>query len=112
MSLSLDLGFEFYRSEPDAIRAWNRLAFTSPDKDLAAALDLIAFPLKGGVHWLHDEEGSTLDAEDGYGNPITFVLAGHLAPKLEACAADPWDKAVVAFVSALPVETRVVLRWH
>ncbi len=49
---------------------------------------------------------------DGQGIPLCYVLAGVLGA-VEALAVDSvWNAAVLAFVRALPADTRIVLYWH
>lgn len=61
----------------------------------------------------------TIRAEDAYGTPYTFVTAQHLLPWLEehfrydgSQGHGPYQASIVAYMCALPPDTKIVLDWH
>lgn len=61
----------------------------------------------------------TIRANDAYGSPYEFVAAEHLLPWLaEHFQYDgnrghgPYQASIVAYVRALPPDTKIVLDWH
>ncbi len=60
----------------------------------------------------------TLRPKDAYGAPWTFVTAQRLLPWLEehfrydGDRGGPYQTAIVAYVRALPPDTKIVLDWH
>lgn len=72
-------------------------------------------PKKVDFDW-YDDEGLRRTKVDPYGSPLEYVEAGDLAAAMVGYAEkrkfSPWNEAVIAFVSALPVDTPVVLWWH
>ena len=59
----------------------------------------------------YEDAGLRYDDKDRYGNPLTFTtsdLLGDIPEIEEICE---WNRAVLAFLLALPPETRIVLYW-
>jgi hypothetical protein len=110
MSLSLTLAFDKYRRDNYPIIASNRLAFDGDAERLRDALKPVVLPLPAGVEW-YDDEGLKHYKTDPYGNALTCVSAGLLAPRLQDAAQGPWGHAVLIFVQSLPADTRVALWW-
>ena len=65
----------------------------------------------------------TLRSEDSYGTPYEFVTARHLLPWVEehfcydgnagsGLPYGPYQTAIVAYIRALPPDTKIVLDWH
>lgn len=48
---------------------------------------------------------------DGYGNKLTFVYAQQLKRLLVPSDASPWNRAIMAFIEALPDDTPIILYW-
>ncbi|MHA6823961.1 hypothetical protein ACQUKI_20855 [Ralstonia pseudosolanacearum] len=111
MSLSLTLVFDKYERSHDPVIASNRLKFEGHANHLQEVLQPVTLPLPAGVEWLSEDAGLKLFKTDPYGDELTFVSAGLLAPRLHDTVQGVWGKAVAAFVQALPPETRVVLWW-
>jgi hypothetical protein len=59
----------------------------------------------------HEDEGLRWDETDRYGVPLTFTTPAALARLRPAGDLGPWNSAVLAFILALPQDTRVVLYW-
>jgi len=57
----------------------------------------------------YEDDGLKEIIEDAYGSPLHYVLAGQLATILPE---SDWNKAIVAFLKALPPSTPVLLYWH
>lgn len=111
MSLSLTLAFERYAGLSGPILCAEQHRLDWQDRDAFSLLMAEAIPLPHGVDW-SDDEGIKTRHTDPYGTPLTFVSAHTLARHLaSASLPTAYDKAVLAFVSALPPETRVVLWW-
>jgi hypothetical protein len=63
------------------------------------------------VQW-YEDEGLKEWKEDPYGQPLTFMLAHTIARHLSAASLHGFDAATLAYLNALPPETRVVLWWN
>jgi hypothetical protein len=57
----------------------------------------------------YGEPGCT--RSDKYGNPLTFVYAEELRRLAVSETTAPFNRAIVAFLHALPPETPVILMW-
>jgi hypothetical protein len=112
MALNLTLIFDRFSQRGGPILSTNKLAFDYVQASLADELHPFSVPLSEPVHWLEDGSDSSPRKTDMYGDPLHFVSATHLVPKLAVIAKTPWEKAVVAFVGALPPDARVILWWH
>ena len=62
--------------------------------------------LKVGVY---DDGGLTFRDTDAAGSPLTYCTAPDLTGM--SGGGEPWNQAVLAFLQALPADTRIVLYW-
>jgi hypothetical protein len=107
MATSLTLIFDRFGQHEDAILASNKLDFGYVDGSFYEALRPVALALPKGI-----EKNGELETLDAYGNPLTYVSAGLLAPRLAALLQKTaWSDGVTAFVGTLPPDMRVVLDW-
>lgn len=60
----------------------------------------------------YGDDGVERETEDAYGNPLRYVRAGDLGTIPDQPDYPAWNRAVLAFVRALPPETRIMLWWH
>ncbi len=60
----------------------------------------------------YEDEGIRNRTTDPYGDPLTRCTAGALSEIPEPKGLHPWNRAVMAFVRALPGNTPIVLWWH
>ena len=83
------------------------LAKLSPDAD-----PCLVQPLPDGLKVGHyEEEGLRYDETDRYGNPLTYTTPEQLRALRLLGEVSNWNRAVLAFLLALPPATRVVLYW-
>jgi hypothetical protein len=69
-------------------------------------------PLPAGLKVGHyEDEGLKWDAADRYGAPLTFTTPGDLRRLRLPDDLSPWNRAVLAFLLALPTDARIVLYW-
>jgi hypothetical protein len=59
----------------------------------------------------YEEEGLAFTATDRYGRPLRFTTPADLRQLRVPDDVVPWNRAVLAFLLALPPETRIVLYW-
>jgi hypothetical protein len=59
----------------------------------------------------YEEEGLVFTAADRYGRPLTFTTPDDLRQLRVPDDVAPWNRAVLAFLLALPADARVVLFW-
>jgi hypothetical protein len=64
--------------------------------------------LKAG---LYDDHGLTFRATDRQGQPLTFTTPANLRKLTLPGDISPWNRAVLAFLFALPADTRLILNW-
>lgn len=60
----------------------------------------------------YTDEGIKGMTKDDYGAPLTYVLAGEFRDIPLSFYFSIWNKAVLIFLKALPIEIPVVLWWH
>lgn len=71
----------------------------------------LACPLPEGMRVGHYEDvGLVFSTVDRGGQPLTFTTPAALR-QLAASDLSPWNRAVLAFLIALPEDTRLVLYW-
>jgi hypothetical protein len=69
-------------------------------------------PLPEGLKVGHcEDEGLKYEEVDRYGNALTFTTPTELGKLRVADDLGPWNRAVIAFLLALPPDARVVLYW-
>jgi hypothetical protein len=94
--------------------AYERLSLDMRHYELWGRLRAIATPMEKPLFWYGDE-GCSNTTTDADGENLTFVLAYHMCKELEEVGEEyftPWDKAVLAFLQALPPQKRIVLYFH
>ena len=60
----------------------------------------------------YEDEGIKRRRDDKYGTELTFVYAEHLKKLKVANGASPKNKAIKAFIEALPDDTPIILLWR
>lgn len=110
MSTNLTLVFDRYGCERDSLLAFERMRLDWQDYDAFDRLKSDAIPFVNGVDWFGDE-GLEHSTTDDYGFPLTYVSAHTLAQHLSQESLRGWDAAALAFLKALPPDTKVVLWW-
>lgn len=115
MSINLTLiPDRFGFSKGMSIHAHTMLPLYWQDACFFTRLHNEAIPLKSPILLYNDDEGMTSEAEDCYGDPLTYMPANLLCSHLQYIIEEnlkPWDRAVIAFVKALPSDMKVVLWW-
>ncbi|WP_144106820.1 hypothetical protein [Paraburkholderia sp. BCC1886] len=113
MSLSLSLIIDQNRQGlPDGtVQPFTRLRFSGYTRRIEEAVRSIAIVLDAGLDAHDDEKGSVVLTTDNYGSPLCWLSAGTLAPILRDAIYDQSDAAVVAYIEAMPADTRVILYW-
>src|SRR5205807_2669341 len=72
----------------------------------------IVQPLPHGTKIGHyEDQGLRFDEKDRYGNPLTFTTPEQLEAIRDINEISDWNRAVMAFLFALPSGTRIVLYW-
>jgi hypothetical protein len=59
----------------------------------------------------YEDQGLIFTQTDGYGKPLTWTTPATLARLESPDDLSPWNNAVLAFLRALPEDTRIVLYW-
>lgn len=76
------------------------------------AVPCLVQPLPQGLKAGHyEDEGLKFDENDRYGKPLTFTTPGQLKNLPPIDEISDWNRAALAFLLALPPETRIVLYW-
>lgn len=110
MSTNLTLAFDRYGFK-GPILCFERHRLDWQDYEAFDRIKDEAVPLTDGVQWYGDE-GLEAIKEDHYGVPLTFMPAHSIARHLSAAPLRGFDAATLAYLKALPPETRVVLWWN
>jgi hypothetical protein len=110
MSVNLTLAFDRYGLK-GPILCYERHRLDWVDYGLFARIKAEAVPLTEGVQW-YDDDGLGETKEDCYGEPLTFMSAHNIARYLGTVPLRGFDAATLAYLKALPVDTRVVLWWN
>jgi hypothetical protein len=72
----------------------------------------LARPLPPGMRvGAYEDQGLTFTDADRHGQPLTYTTPADLLKLKVPDDLAPWNRAVLAFLLALPVDTRVVLYW-
>lgn len=73
-------------------------------------------PLPEGFHSYEGDgrDGYGTTVEDAYGSKVVYVFAQHLKPlrTREEVVTDPMNRAIWAFIEALPDDWPIALYWH
>jgi len=71
------------------------------------------YPLPPGM-WIrvYEDEGIAQRHDDAYGEGLTFAYAGDMAKLSMPTDATAKNRAVKAFIDALPEDTPIILFWH
>jgi hypothetical protein len=76
------------------------------------AIPCLVQPLPPGLKvGHHEDEGLKFDESDRYGEPLTFTTPERLKKLPSLGEISDWNRAALAFILALPPETRLVLYW-
>ena len=59
----------------------------------------------------YDDEGLVYRQIDRQGEPLTWITPAELAKLTVPDEVSPWNRAVLAFLTALPHDARIVLYW-
>jgi hypothetical protein len=117
MGIDLEVLASHFRERRGEMLPTARLRFDR-DGRLFAQLDRHASPclvqtlpqgLKVGIY---EDQGLAFTEKDRSGNALTFTTSADLR-RLQLSGEDiaPWNQAILAFLLALPAETRIVLYW-
>ena len=69
-------------------------------------------PLPAGLKVGHyEDDGLRFDDKDRYGNPLTFTTPEQVGAIRTLDELSDWNRAVLAFLFALPPDARIVLYW-
>jgi hypothetical protein len=60
----------------------------------------------------YEDEGLRWDEVDRQGQPLTFIAPTALRRLRVPDDLAPWNRAVIAFLLALPLDARIVLFWR
>jgi hypothetical protein len=72
----------------------------------------LVHPLPEGLKVGHyEEDGLRYEATDRHGEPLTFTTPAELRSLRVPDEISPWNRAVLAFLLALPPDARVILYW-
>ena len=111
MGLSLTLLPERH-SNAHWFLAYSRLPLMDMSWDFGRVISNASSPLRQKID-IYGDDGIESVMDDCYGDPLTYIHADTMAKLLEEMPSEiPWDIAVLAFVKALPKDTRIVLWWH
>ena len=76
------------------------------------AVPCIVQPLPDGLKVGHYEDaGIRFDDKDRYGRPLTFTTPEKLEALRDIEEINDWNRAIVAFLLALPPDTKIILYW-
>jgi hypothetical protein len=80
---------------------------------LAADADpCLVAPLPAGLKLGHyEDQGLRWVEADRHGNPLTYTTPARLQGLRPPADLAPWNRAVLAFLLALPPDTRIILYW-
>ena len=109
MSVNLTLAVDRYGFN-GPILCYERHRLDWQDYEAFDRIKAEAVPLTDGVQW-YEDDGLKAWGEDPYGKPLTFMSAHSIARHLSAAPLRGFDAATLAYLKALPPETRVVLWW-
>jgi hypothetical protein len=70
-----------------------------------------ANPMPGPCR-IYGDNGIETRKDDSYGEPLTWSTAGELARAMKDVDTSHRNKAIVAYLAALPPEYPIVLYWH
>lgn len=69
-------------------------------------------PLPAGLSvGSYEDAGLRYTTADRYGNPLTYTTSADLAGLAVPDDLAPWNRAILAFLFALPPDARIVLFW-
>ncbi|KXK08790.1 MAG: hypothetical protein UZ21_OP11001000345 [Microgenomates bacterium OLB22] len=60
---------------------------------------------------VYTDEGLQMTREDAYGEELMWLYAHELLATLSLCVRNRWNKAIMAFIKAIPPETPIILYW-
>lgn len=72
----------------------------------------VVSPLPEGLKVGHYEDaGLRFDEKDRYGQPLTYTTSARIRSLPTVAEISDWNRAVLAFLLALPIDRRIVLYW-
>jgi hypothetical protein len=76
------------------------------------AMPSLVQPLPDGLKAAYyDEKGLTYRDKDRHGDRLTFTTPGKIRSLKAPDDLSPWNHAVLAFLRALPADSRLILSW-
>lgn len=108
MEINLTLVFVKSSQHRLPVLGYHRVSMDIRDIELFNHLRLVSWRLDVPVQWYGDDGIKELTTDDN-DSPLKWLLAGELARNISGIVRTRWDKAVLAFLEALPTDTRVVL---
>lgn len=116
MGIDLQVLASHFRERRGELLATASLRFDRDQRLLAQfsidAEPCLVHPLPEGLKVGHyEDEGLKFDEVDRYGKPLTFTTSADLKNLHPPDDLAPWNVAVLAFLKALPPDTRLVLFW-
>ncbi len=92
-------------------RIFNQICPESGDTSVKRTVDPLPIPPQMWVE-TYEGEGIRRTREDKYGTNLTFIYAQKLKKLKLTPDATPKNKAIKAFVDALPDDIPIILFWH
>lgn len=78
----------------------------------AEATPSLVHPLPDGLTvGVYEDSGLRFTDTDRYGNPLYYSTPTDLRGLVVADDTAPWNRAIIAFLTALPPDTRLILYW-
>lgn len=111
MSVKLSLGIERVGLDLEKY-CYNRLGLDTCSLKVFEEIRRAAHLLDRSIAWVDENCYLQTHTVDGRGIRLSYMCAGELVAYLEPIAIIPWDKAIVAFLRALPEDTQILLWWH
>jgi len=116
MGIDLQVLTSHFRERQGEILATGSLRFDRDQRLLAQlakdATPCLVHPLPEGVKLGHyEDKGLTFSETDRYGQPLTFTTPTDIRKLRVPEDIEPWNRAVIAFLMALPADFRIVLYW-
>jgi hypothetical protein len=116
MGIDLEVLASHFRERRGEMLSTAKLRFDR-DSRLFGQLDrqaspCLVRPLPEGLQvGSYQEDGLTYSATDRSGQPLTFTTPADLVHLRIPEELAPWNRAILAFLLALPPDTRIVLYW-
>jgi hypothetical protein len=116
MGIDLQIFASNFREKGGEVLATASLRFDRDQRLLsqfaASASPCLVRPLPQGLKVGHyEDKGLTFDELDRYGKPLTYTTSTDIQRVKLPPDLAPWNHAILAFMTKLPPETRLVLYW-